>query len=247
MAIGNNAGNSNQGISAVAIGNNAARLTQGNYSVALGINAAEYTQGTSSVALGYAAAQSNQGTNAVSLGYAAGQYTQGNNAVALGYAAGQTNQGANSVALGASTVAAYTNSTAIGYQASTNADNTIQLGNSSVANVNTSGAVNAKSFYLNSSTAITSATTTTIDLSLSNIFKVSLGTDISVLTLNNVKPGTYIIEFIQGGTYNVTFPTTNWKWAAGLVPIITQTSGKIDIVTLVYDGSTYFASTVQNF
>jgi hypothetical protein len=106
---------------------------------------------------------------------------------------------------------------------------------------------NAKSFYLNATNAVTAAASTTIDLSLSNIFKVSLGADISVLTLNNVKPGTYIIEFIQGGTYNVTFPTTNWKWAAGLVPIITQTSGKIDIVTLVYDGSTYFASTVQNF
>jgi hypothetical protein len=134
----------------------------------------------------------------------------------------------------------------IGYQATTTADNTIQLGNTSVTSVNTSAAINAKSFYLNSSNSITAGNTTTIDLSNNNIFKISLGTDIATLTLNNAKPGTYIIEIIQGGTYNVTFPSA-WRWASGLIPIITPTANKIDIVTLVYDGSTYFASTVQNF
>lgn len=276
VALGTSAGNSSQGNSAVAIGYNAGRLSQGIYSVALGINAAEYTQGMSSVALGYAAGQDHQNTNSVALGFAAGQYSQNQNAVAIGVNAGQNSQGLNSVAigqsaaqnnqgsnsvaigvasnstantataLGANSAANYTNSTAIGYQATTTADNTIQLGNSSVSNVNTSGAINAKSFYLNASNAITAAANTTIDLSLSNIFKVSLGTSISTLNLTNAKPGTYIIEFIQGGTNNVSFPGA-WRWSTGIVPIITQTANKIDLVTLVYDGSTYFASTVQNF
>jgi hypothetical protein len=187
-----------------------------------------------SVAIGQNAAQNNQGVNSVSIGVAS------------------SSAGNTATALGAISSAAHTNSTAIGYLASTTGDNTIQLGNSSVTSVNTSGtintsgAVNAKSFYLNASNAITAASTTTIDLSLSNIFKISLGTSISTINLTNAKPGTYVIEFIQGGTNNVTFPSA-WRWSAGLVPIITQTANKIDLVTLVYDGSTYFASTVQNF
>lgn len=156
------------------------------------------------------------------------------------------NQGANSVALGAGSAAGFTNSTAIGYQATTTADNTIQLGNSSVTNVNTSGAVNAKSYYLNASNSINATTSTTINLSNNNIFKISLGTDITSLNLISAKPGTYIIEIIQGGTNNVTFPS-DWRWASGLIPIITPTANKIDIITLVYDGSNYFASAVQNF
>ena len=103
-----------------------------------------------------------------------------------------------------------------------------------------------RNIYLNSSNSITAGNTTTIDLSNNNIFKVSLGTDISSLSLTNAKPGTYIIEIIQGGTNNVTFPS-DWRWASGLIPIITPTANKIDIITLVYDGSNYFASAVQNF
>jgi hypothetical protein len=57
--------------------------------------------------------------------------------------------------------------------------------------------------------------------------------------------GTYLLEIIQGGTYTVTFPA--WKWSGGTPPTITATSGKIDIITIVYDGTTYFASAVQNF
>ena len=234
----------------VTIGANAGNISQSEYAVAIGNQAGQTSQGSHAVAIGYLAGNANQGDNSVAIGTNAAQNGQGQNAVALGIS---SSSAANlSTAIGGFSVAGYNNSTAIGYQATTTADNSIQLGNSNVTSVNTSGtintsgAVNAKSFNLNSSTAITAATTTTIDLSTSNIFKVSLGADISVLTLNNAKPGTYIIEFIQGGAYSVSFPA-GWRWAAGLVPIVTQTSGKIDILTLVYDGSTYFASTVQNF
>ena len=236
----------------VTIGANAGNISQSEYAVAIGNQAGQTSQGSHAVAIGYLAGNANQGDNSVAIGTNAAQNGQGQNAVALGIS---SSSAANlSTAIGGFSVAGYNNSTAIGYQATTTADNSIQLGNSNLTSVNTSGtintigAVNAKSFNLNSSTAITAATTTTIDLSTSNIFKVSLGADISVLTLNNAKPGTYIIEFIQGAStlYNVTFPS-GWKWAAGLVPIVTQTINKIDIVTLVYDGSTYFASAVQNF
>jgi hypothetical protein len=60
--------------------------------------------------------------------------------------------------------------------------------------------------------------------------------------------GSYIIEFVQDATGNrvVSFPT-NWKWSGRIVPEITLVGNAIDIVTLVFDGTTYFASAVQNF
>jgi hypothetical protein len=157
--------------------------------------------------------------------------------------------GNTATALGAIASAGYTNSTAIGYQATTTADNTIQLGNSSVTTVNTSGTVNAKSYYWNGISTITAGSITTIDLSTNNIFKVNLGQTIETLNLTNARPGTYIIEFVQNGQGNsrIVFPTTNWKWAGRVTPEITTIANAIDIVTIVYDGTTFFASAVQNF
>ena len=244
VAIGSSAGKDNQKEYSVAMGANAGQTTQGSAAVAIGYNAGQTTQSLAAVAIGYNAGKTSQGLNSIAIGTSAAQNGQGNNAVAIGIASNST--GNSATAIGASSSAGYENSTAIGHQASTTAVNTIQLGNTSVTDIKTSGAVNAKSFYLNATNAVTSASSTTIDLSLSNMFKVSLGASISSLNLSNAKIGTYVIQFIQGGTYSVSFPTT-WKWSGSLVPIITTTAGKIDLITIVYDGSTYFASAVQNF
>ena len=139
------------------------------------------------------------------------------------------------------------NATALGYGAKVTASNTIQLGSTDVTNVNTSGSITAKKYIAIIPTATTASATTDIDLSSGNIFKINLGANITTLNLNNISAGTYILEFIQSGTFTVTFPTLNWKWSGGTAPTITATSGKIDIVTIVYDGATYFASAIQNF
>ena len=78
---------------------------------------------------------------------------------------------------------------------------------------------------------------------------VNLGVNISTLTITNAVVGTYLIKFVQDGTGSrtVTFPTTNWKWSGGTVPTITTTAGKTDIVTLIFDGTTYYAAISQNF
>jgi hypothetical protein len=115
--------------------------------------------------------------------------------------------------------------------------------------ITTSNEVTAKSYYWNGISTITAGSTTTIDLSTNNLFKVNLGVTIETLNLTNARPGTYIIEFEQGtqGNSRVVFPTTNWKWAGRVTPEITTIASAIDIVTIVYDGTTYFASAVQNF
>jgi len=109
-----------------------------------------------------------------------------------------------------------------------------------------SGAITAKNYVTTVPAATTAAATTSIDFSTGNIFKLSLGTNITTLSISNAVAGTYLLEIIQGGTYTVAFPAA-WKWSGGSAPTITATSGKTDIITIVYDGTTYFASAVQNF
>jgi hypothetical protein len=45
----------------------------------------------------------------------------------------------------------------------------------------------------------------------------------------------------------VVFPTTSWLWAGGTIPTITTTANKTDFITIIFDGSTYYATAVQNF
>jgi hypothetical protein len=87
VAIGDYAGNANQGSSGVAIGRNSGQSLQGNQSTAVG---------------GGAGAQSQGGTTggAVALGYFAGELYQKEYAVAIGYEAAINKQGAYSIAIG---------------------------------------------------------------------------------------------------------------------------------------------------
>jgi hypothetical protein len=100
VAIGDQAGKTNQGGSTVGVGGGAGATNQGGSSVAVGYVAGYQNQGNASVAIGSNAAQSNQGTQAVALGFAAGQNGQGAYSVALGSYAGNV-QAANSIALNA--------------------------------------------------------------------------------------------------------------------------------------------------
>ena len=156
--------------------------------------------------------------------------------------------GSNARVLSGTTI--MVNATAIGYNTNVGASNTIQLGNTDVTDVfvaNGNGAINATRLVVTVPNVITAAGTTAVNLALGTIFEITLGTSITTLTLTNPKAGTYMIKFVQGaGANTVTFPAA-WKWQGGTVPVITTTSGKTDIVTLIYDGTTYFASISQNY
>ncbi len=119
-------------------------------------------------------------------------------------------------------------------------------GTVTIPTASVSGAITAKNYVTTVPATITASASTSIDFSSGNIFKISLGTNITTLSISNAVAGTYLIEIIQGGTYTVTFPAA-WKWSGGAAPTITATSQKTDIITLVFDGTTYFASAVQNF
>lgn len=122
------------------------------------------------------------------------------------------------------------------------------LGDATATSVNVSGDVTAKRFKLTMPGNITAAATTNIDLSTGNVFTVSMGRNITSLTFTNLGVGTYLIKFVQDatGTRDVTFPVA-WKWAGGVIPSLTNTPNKLDIVTLIYDGTTFYTTIVQNF
>lgn len=101
VAIGLNAGQTNQNDYAVAIGPAAGNDTQGVAAVAIGSDAGQYQQGIQAIAIGTVAGLNTQGTSAVAIGSGAGQISQGQFAVALGYSAGDTNQGNNSIIINA--------------------------------------------------------------------------------------------------------------------------------------------------
>ncbi|MEI8141399.1 MAG: hypothetical protein WCG90_00895 [Chitinophagia bacterium] len=112
---------------------------------------------------------------------------------------------------------------------------------------NFTGDVKAKTYILtNPSTTTASSATTTINLATGNVLEVFL-TSNTTLSFTNPRIGTYIIKIKQDGTGGkvVTFPTM--KWADDAVPTITATANRTDLVTLIYDGTNYYASCLQNF
>lgn len=125
-----------------------AGLTSGaNANYGIGANALNaLTSGDNNVALGYDAAKSvSTGSDNTAVGYGALSATTGSGNTAFGRAAGATNvSGTYNTFLGQGADASannLTNATAIGYGAVVSASNSIQLGNSSVNSVNTSGTI----------------------------------------------------------------------------------------------------------
>ena len=100
IAIGYQAGQNNQSSGAVAIGTQAGQNTQGSNSVAIGFFAGLSIQASQSIAIGQQAGATNQGRQAVSVGTFAGGTNQGRYGVALGYQAGSNTQGQAAIAIG---------------------------------------------------------------------------------------------------------------------------------------------------
>ncbi|MEY2636205.1 MAG: hypothetical protein RLZZ197_681 [Bacteroidota bacterium] len=157
-------GNNNTGL-----GSNALAANTGDNNVGIGYQALKQnTSGGNNIAIGQNAANSNlTGSNNVAIGFQTAYYATSDNITAVGSMALNAEKGAGNTAIGAaagkvgsggpyinttnSTFLGYntttgkttdvtiTNATALGYGATVAASNTIQLGNTSVTNVKTSG------------------------------------------------------------------------------------------------------------
>jgi len=95
-----------------------------------------------------------------------------------------------------------------------------------------------------------SGTTETIDWNSGNSVTVDFGsaTGDVTLTLNNpVSGGVYRILVIQGGTTrNMVWPAAV-KWPAGGAPTISAADDNEDLITLSYNGTSYYGSFEQNY
>lgn len=100
IALGGNAGLTNQGVSTVAIGGAAGQTNQGASAIAIGALTAQTNQGVAAVSVGALAGQIDQGGQSVAVGPSAGSTTQGLQSVAIGNLAGSLNQGQRAVAVG---------------------------------------------------------------------------------------------------------------------------------------------------
>jgi hypothetical protein len=100
IALGLNAGTTNQGGNAIALGLFAGNTNQGGFSIAVGRSAGETDQGSRAIAIGQNAGAITQGGNGVAIGYNAGATTQAIGAIAIGTGAGETSQGVHAIAIG---------------------------------------------------------------------------------------------------------------------------------------------------
>ena len=94
---------------------------------------------------------------------------------------------------------------------------------------------------------LTDAATIALDWNNGNVQTVTLGGN-RTFTFANPKSGarySIIIKQDATGSRTVTWPTI--KWAGGTTPTLTTTANKYDIVTFIYDGTSYFGTISTNF
>jgi hypothetical protein len=119
------------------------------------------------------------------------------------------------------------------------------MGTSTTIKANTSGII--YNTLLN--TPSVSAGAVTFDCNLADFFSATLvnGTP-TAITMSNARPGSYVIRLIQpaGGSSTVTWSTTI-VWAGASVPTLTTTANYCDLITLIYDGTTWRGTATYNF
>lgn len=83
--------------------------------------------------------------------------------------------------------------------------------------------------------------TLTPDVNSATIFKYVLNGNITLNTLANAVAGTSAVVILQQDTTGNRILTSNMLFASG-VDVLSTTANAIDIMTVFYDGSTYYAS-----
>jgi hypothetical protein len=124
-----------------------------------------------------------------------------------------------------------------------------RLANSSITINGTSVALGGSITVSGSRTqTINSSTSLTVNFNSGNFVQINLISNITSLTLSNAVAGIYIFKLTQDSTGNrtVTWPTSI-KWPGNVPPVLSTAAGKIDIITLVFDGSNYYGTYALNY
>lgn len=101
--------------------------------------------------------------------------------------------------------------------------------------------------YASTRHAITDGVDPVADWNNGNVQTITVQAN-RTFTFSNPKSGGRYLLFItqgSGGSKLITWPTI--KWRGGTAPTLTTAAGKIDIITLVYDGSSYYGDASLNY
>lgn len=67
------------------------------------------------------------------------------------------------------------------------------------------------------------------------------------LSFSHARPGQQVtIAVACGGSYSVGFPA-GIKWRGGVAPTLSDTSGKVDLISVLYDGTNYYGAAALAF
>ncbi len=212
-AIGYQALQKNLGNNNVAIGSNTMYLSQSSISnIAIGSSALEYSNGASeNIALGVTTMQSStSGSRNVVIGSASGSTirTESNNTL-LGYHTDIASTG-------------ITNATAIGNGATVNASNTIQLGNSGITDVLTSGIITAAGFkgaLAGNVTGNASSATKLADTKNINGVAFDGSADITIAANSNTLTGTTLASNVVSSSLTSVGTITSGIWSATTIDV----------------------------
>ncbi len=231
-------------------------LRHGDYNTALGFAAiSSMSNGSYNIAVGSGAGTrpginfANLYTsNGLSIGYRAAYYDFGDNNIMIGYNAGNgTTTGSNNLLIG------YNNNNLPSSVSSNQLDigdtlygdianHNIGIGTTSIdtkLEVNGLAMTNlfvSKAFYSN-----TSATNVTIDWNNSNEQKITLAHNVTfAFTAPTNGVGTLSLMLTQDGTGSrtATWPASV-KWPGGTAPTLSTAAGYVDVISCVYEASTY--------
>jgi hypothetical protein len=106
--------------------------------------------------------------------------------------------------------------------------------------------------FNNQYSALEKTTTSGVNWNISNVQYYGMVTGIQTLTFTNpISGGRYILILKQPASG--TGATVNWPtgvlWGGGTAPTLTTTTGKVDLISFIYDGinSKYYGNSSLNF
>lgn len=257
LSVGRGASNqsNNNAYGYAALGSN----TTGNYNNAFGFQAlTANNNGQQNSAFGEYVLPKNIGGNYnTAMGtMALRENTSGSGNTGFGQQVLFTNStGSNNTALGNQadvTVDGLSNTTAIGYNAKVSTSNTIQLGNTSVTNVNTSGAMTAPIYASTPQTLTDAATISWVPSQGLNASVTLAGNRTLSFSTAPVSGayGTLVVKQDATGGRTLTLPSVANKilGSSSTTTIgLSTTANAIDIINFYFDGTNYFWNVGQGY
>jgi len=100
--------------------------------------------------------------------------------------------------------------------------------------------------YGNTQAAIATSTVT-IDGNLTTAFELSLTSNVTSFAVVLADGQNVSVAIHQTGSFTITGWDASIKWAGGVVPVITASAGKTDVITFLRVGSNVYAAILQNY